>query len=616
MSAPNLIYPPSTGGGGGGVSGSGTSGTLPIWSGSTTLSNSAISQVGGCIATLTLTGGGTGGTNATYRGQALVNITGTGSGATADLIIASGAVTAIVVRAPGTGYAVGDTLTVTLGALAGAVFTVAAVNASDDATGNVTAKRIAAGTTSAPQGLSTNLGLTSSRSFWSANVSASTGTIFNGRQILLVTTEDEPGTAIQLPAAEGGAAAGVYANPRFDFSQRSTNAFAYSYLGQSVIATQNAAGSSFLYGASLSAFAVGSSLNGATGNLIGNISQASVFNSVTNPNTWTTVYAQDYNVTCTATAVQSISNAGFIVPRVPVIQGAAHVVTTWYGLWLPSITLAGGATIVNRYNVAQDDVNGKNNLRSKVFVGTALTATQQTAASLELEATNTVLSGSITNAGSGYTNGTYLNQTLTGAGTVAARANIVVSGGAVTSVTLVSGGEGYSVGNVLTAALPAGANFQWTVGSIQGNGDVRLRSTSATFDASFSSTNGLKLFSRGATGQTSSTLSWYEEGQYTPTFSAAWTPGVYTATWTRIGRKVFVTINFSAGSTNGTSGAATITVPAGLTPIRPGLGLRARPDGTASGNGVVGVDTAGLIQISTAITLDTNAKVIQCEYEV
>ena len=59
--------------------------------------------------------------------------------------------------------------------------------------------------------------------------------------------------------------------------------------------------------------------------------------------------------------------------------------------------------------------------------------------------------GAIT-GGSAYTTGTYLNVPLTGGAGVCAASNIVVSGGAVTSVALTQGGTGYIVGNTLSAA--------------------------------------------------------------------------------------------------------------------------------------------------------------------
>lgn len=61
--------------------------------------------------------------------------------------------------------------------------------------------------------------------------------------------------------------------------------------------------------------------------------------------------------------------------------------------------------------------------------------------------------------GTGYTNGSYDNvDLLSGLGS-GATADIVVSGGAVTSVTLVNRGTDYIVGDLLTASLPGGSNF-------------------------------------------------------------------------------------------------------------------------------------------------------------
>jgi hypothetical protein len=59
--------------------------------------------------------------------------------------------------------------------------------------------------------------------------------------------------------------------------------------------------------------------------------------------------------------------------------------------------------------------------------------------------------GAIT-AGSGYTNGTYTNVPLTGGSGSNATATVVVSGGAVTSVTIALRGASYIVGNTLSAS--------------------------------------------------------------------------------------------------------------------------------------------------------------------
>jgi hypothetical protein len=71
------------------------------------------------------------------------------------------------------------------------------------------------------------------------------------------------------------------------------------------------------------------------------------------------------------------------------------------------------------------------------------------------------LLGSIS-GGSGYTNGSYYRVPLTGGTGSGASADIIVSGGSVTAVTLRSGGSFYTVGDSLTAStviLGAGSGF-------------------------------------------------------------------------------------------------------------------------------------------------------------
>jgi hypothetical protein len=70
-------------------------------------------------------------------------------------------------------------------------------------------------------------------------------------------------------------------------------------------------------------------------------------------------------------------------------------------------------------------------------------------------------------AGSGYTNGTYLNQALTGGSGTGATATIVVSGGAVTSITITGYGVDYEVDDVLSASLPAGSSFTMTLTTVK-----------------------------------------------------------------------------------------------------------------------------------------------------
>ena len=78
------------------------------------------------------------------------------------------------------------------------------------------------------------------------------------------------------------------------------------------------------------------------------------------------------------------------------------------------------------------------------------------------------LLGSIT-GGSGYTNGSYYRVPLTGGTGSGATADIVVSGGSVSSVTLRSGGSFYTVGDNLSAStdyLGAGTGFSIPVDTL------------------------------------------------------------------------------------------------------------------------------------------------------
>jgi len=80
---------------------------------------------------------------------------------------------------------------------------------------------------------------------------------------------------------------------------------------------------------------------------------------------------------------------------------------------------------------------------------------------------------SIYNAGSGYTNGTYYNVALSGGTGNSATATIVVSGGVITSVSLVGKGCFYVVGYLLSAPIAGGAGLQIQVTSINNaNGET------------------------------------------------------------------------------------------------------------------------------------------------
>jgi hypothetical protein len=77
-----------------------------------------------------------------------------------------------------------------------------------------------------------------------------------------------------------------------------------------------------------------------------------------------------------------------------------------------------------------------------------------------------VLAFTLTNAGSGYTDGTYNNTLLTGGTGTGATANITVAGGVVTAVVINGHGSGYATSNVLSATFGGGSNFAITVTSL------------------------------------------------------------------------------------------------------------------------------------------------------
>jgi hypothetical protein len=83
-----------------------------------------------------------------------------------------------------------------------------------------------------------------------------------------------------------------------------------------------------------------------------------------------------------------------------------------------------------------------------------------------INASGGILTATITNAGAGYTNGTYTNQALTGGAGTAATANIIVAGGVITSVVINGHGKNYVVGNTLSASIAGGAGFVLTVATL------------------------------------------------------------------------------------------------------------------------------------------------------
>ena len=84
--------------------------------------------------------------------------------------------------------------------------------------------------------------------------------------------------------------------------------------------------------------------------------------------------------------------------------------------------------------------------------------------------------------GSTYTNGTYTDVPLTGGSGTGARATIVVSSNAVTTVTLTNKGKNYVVADSLSAQLgPVGSGFSVPVATVSANGSYQALPADHTY---------------------------------------------------------------------------------------------------------------------------------------
>jgi hypothetical protein len=359
-------------GGGPPVGGSGTPGKLPIWTAASTLGDSAIVQVAGAIASVTLTAGGAGYTNGTYSQQALTG--GTGTGATADIVVAGGIVTSCVLRSPGTGYAAADALScATIGAGAGFVATVATIAQTVNGSGNLTALgRIGAGTAT-PIATLDSVGLSAFRAagLYQPNPTSYFGPVTTAAfsQAVFDSSGETSGLTV-VPATTSQYNAAIFVAPRFDASLRTATT---SLNGALLIPTMEAAApgaTTAIYGVQATPTVNSTSITGRTLLLRGIIGISSV-RDVGIGNTvsqMTGLYGYPSLVATNPVAVTAAY--GVHVPGI-FATGAAHTFATYYGLRLQPGTLSGGATITNNWGISQEDTLARNVLAGKTAMGQA-----------------------------------------------------------------------------------------------------------------------------------------------------------------------------------------------------------------------------------------------------
>ena len=144
------------------------------------------------------------------------------------------------------------------------------------------------------------------------------------------------------------------------------------------------------------------------------------------------------------------------------------------GIYVNSVD--GVNSVFNGYNNGLEVVNIDN-----LGIGSGVNQFTFTGLVLTL---NTLVGGTL------YTNGTYTNVTLTGGSGSGAKATIVVAGATVTTVTLTAAGNGYAVGNTLSATAATiggtGSGFSINVATINDGfteSDLNLWQFDSTFDA-------------------------------------------------------------------------------------------------------------------------------------
>ena len=428
----------------------------------------------GAIATVTLAAGGTGYTSATYSQQALTG--GTGTGATADVVVAGGIVTSCVLRSPGSGYTAADALScATIGAGAGFVLTVATIAQIVAGSGNVTALgRIGAGTATPRAALDAVGGSMLSgmqlNALWNSAAGVPNSISYTALQI---DNSLSASNTFVIPAGlAGGAVRGINAYLRVDASNvASGTSYNYGAAAQISLA-ETGPGAISGYGGFFSAAVNTTGLSGKTILQLYGTSGQILVQAAGGTNTFSdaAVFFSSHSVS--ATTVQNFTKySTFNGASAGSFSGAAHVVTNYYGIQLGAPSLSNGSTITNRWGISQEDTLASNYFAGNVGCGSAsptanLQVTQGTSGvgTVSNSAAGTTVTGSSTQ----FLNTFKTGDTITiGGQTVAITAIASNTSMTTAAITSANSGVGYT--------LVGGTRF-----SAFGNGNVSISTGSLT----------------------------------------------------------------------------------------------------------------------------------------
>lgn len=323
------------------------------------------------IASLTLTNGGAGYTNGSYQQVALTG--GSGTGATADIVVSGGIVTMLVLRSSGQGYVVGDTLScASIGAGAGFVATVAAVGSQILGDGTLAASRVGAGTQTPVSALHANGLLTASANEEAVLQGSTVNFRFRGQALFtsqyLTNGINKPAagsaaTNLQFAATQridttllsGSATSigGYFLNTLFDCV--SSSIFHWGTQSQAVVANTALTGKTV--NSVTGAYGLGSVANVGATNVASLIVGVRAVSQVTSSTAAVSVTAMSASEAALATngSAHTITDAHCVDAT---FSHAAGSVTNFYGARLRAPTGAG--TITNRFGISQEDTLATN----------------------------------------------------------------------------------------------------------------------------------------------------------------------------------------------------------------------------------------------------------------